>query len=269
MNNNENNLNNQTNNNTVSTNTIPVASTQEKFVMSTPQIVSSNTIQMPQVNQVPNQTPIVNQQTPNTNPDPKIVVDQNVKKVEINNYTPPSKFKVFLLILFFILLIVFIIYLPEINTMIKNYREGGTNYQKEEITTGKLICSLETNTTNLNKSYEFTFTFVDSELLREKFITSTRGDSTADDADLDTLANSCKRLQEDTKDLDGVEIGCDYSEGIVTERQSIDLETVEIEKLDAAFTEAGGIMPGYQYKQDISSIEKNMKAAGYSCKREK
>ena len=41
------------------------------------------------------------------------------------------------------------------------------------------------------------------------------------------------------------------------------------EKLTAAFTEAGGVMPVYEYNQEIDGIETNMKASGYTCKREK
>ena len=79
----------------------------------------------------------------------------------------------------------------------------------------------------------------------------------------------CKTLKESTSQLEGFNIRCDYSSGKLTETQVFELETIDTEKLTAAFTEAGGILPSYKYDQDIDSIETNMKASGYTCSREK
>ena len=252
------------NTNTVPTATIPVNTQPEKFVMQQPQIVQSNTVQMPQVN------PNMVQPTNVPQQDPNAMINENLKKVEIKNYTQPSKFKLFLLVLFFILLIAFVLFLPEVTDLVKKYTEKDPNYQKEEvITTGTLLCTMSTNTTNLDKEYEFSFNFKDSKLTKTKFITTTRGDSTMDDVELDKLADSCKKLSSETKDLEGVEVRCEYEEGRLIDSQSIYLETVDQEKLDAAYTEAGGIVPGYEYEESIDQIEKNMLVSGYNCKREK
>lgn len=261
------------NTNNVPTSTIPVTNPQEKFVMQQPQIIQSNTVQMPQVNptpvvQTPQTTESVLTQVPNN--DPNAMINENLKKVEIKNYTPPSKFKIFLLIVFFILLVLFVLFLPEVTELVEKYTKKDEGYQKEDvITTGTLLCTMNTNTTNLDKEYEFSFNFKDSKLTKTKFITTTRGDVTADSQELDGLADSCKKLKTETKEIEGVEIRCDYEDGRLIETQSIYLETVDLEKLDAAYTEAGGMLPGYEYLQDIDGIEKNMKVAGYSCQREK
>ena len=196
------------------------------------------------------------------------MVNENLKKVEIKDYTPPSKFKVFILIVFFIGLVAFIIFLPDISSMISNYRSGAYNKQDEVITTGRLICNLSSTTTDLDKDYEFTFSFTDSQLKKTKYILNTRGDSTTEET-LNKLDKDCRTLKESVASIDGVSVSCEYIEGRLTETQIFNLETIDSDKLTAAFTEAGGMLPSYTLDQNIDDIEKNMKASGYTCVREK
>ncbi len=274
MNNENNNFNNGQN-----INTVPVVPT-------TP---VTNPVINNQINQtvMPNPAPAVQQPMPvpvepstvpvtevpvGTQPqiDNNAMINENLQKVEINNYKAPSKFKVFVLFLFFVLLIVFIMFLPEISSYVRIYMSGTNNQQPqvEVVTTGKLVCTLTSNTSDLDKEYEFDFSFADSKLTKTKYIVYTRGDSTTESA-LDELNEKCVTLKETTKDLDGVSIRCEYTDKKLTETQVFELETVDSEKLNAAFTEAGGIVPTYQYNQSIDDIEKNMKASGYSCERQK
>lgn len=213
----------------------------------------------------PVQAPVVDNST--TNVDNNAMVNENLKKVEIKDYTPPSKFKMALLIIFFIALVAFIIFLPDISSMIRNYRSG-VNYQKEEvITTGKLVCTLESNTSDLDKNYELVFDFTDSKLKKNKFIITTRGDSTAEKS-LDEVAANCDILKEESEGIEGFSIRCEYTDGRLVETQNFNLETIDADELDATFTEAGGMSPSYTYDQDIDGIEKNMKASGYTCERQ-
>ena len=229
----------------------------------------------PPVVEVPS-TPVVTEPVtspvvqPQPQQDPNTIVNENLKKVEIKDYTPPSKLKVFGLLIFFALLIAFIIFLPQISSMIRIYMSGqGQETPKEEIiTTGRLVCSMNSNTSDLDKEYEFVFNFTDSKLKSTKYVANTRGDSTTENS-LDTLAEKCNNLKESTSELEGVSIKCTYTEGKLMESQSFDLATVDTEKLSAAFTEAGGILPSYKLDQDIDEIEKNMKASSYSCERQK
>ena len=229
----------------------------------------------PPVVEVPS-TPVVTEPVtspvvqPQPQQDPNTIVNENLKKVEIKDYTPPSKLKVFGLLIFFALLIAFIIFLPQISSMIRIYMSGqGQEAPKEEIiTTGRLVCSMNSNTSDLDKEYEFVFNFTDSKLKSTKYVANTRGDSTTENS-LDTLAEKCNNLKESTSELEGVSIKCTYTEGKLMESQSFDLATVDTEKLSAAFTEAGGILPSYKLDQDIDEIEKNMKASSYSCERQK
>ena len=286
--NDNNNLNNQsvTNNNAVPPTPV-LNSQQEKFMtvegnqvqpvitnnqsFGNQQVVQQPVVQQAQVQGVPQQvqttpTPV---QTQTVSPDNNGIVNEKLKKVEIKDYTPPSKAKIVLLLIFFILLVVFIMFLPNISSLVRNYKSGATYEKTEVITTGKLICTLKTNTTDLDNDYEFSFSFIESKLQKVKYIMTTKGDSTVDVTTLDELNDTCTNLEKETKDLDGVSIRCDYSDGKLVETQNFNLETVDTEKLDAAFTEAGGMKIGYQFNQNIDGIEKNMKASGYTCERQK
>lgn len=229
-----------------------------------PEPIVPNTPAVPTINQT---TPQVN--IPDVNgTDSNAMINENLKKVEIN-YTPPSKGKVVLLVLFFIALLGFIIFLPEISSFTSKITSGNVEPKEEIITTGKLKCSLSTNTTNLDKDYYLVFRFTDSKLEKTEFTITTKGDVTLDEETLNKLASNCKQLKENVKDMTGVVIQCNYTEGKLEEIQSFDLNVVDNKKLDAAFTEAGGNNPEYQYGQDIDTIERNMNASGYSCKRER
>ena len=278
-------MNNESNNQNNGQNVVTIPVVPQQPVQPVPVVPQQPVQPAPVVPQQPVQpVPVVDQQIPTTVVEPTSVagngtfatpqqpvdngamVNENLQKVEIKNYTPPSKFKVFILLVFFALLIAFIIFLPDISSMIRNYRNGET-YQKEEIiTTGKLICTLNTNTTDLDKEYEFDFSFTDSKLKKTKYIVNTRGDVTTEST-LDVLAENCKNLKNETSELEGISIRCEYTENRLIETQVFDLETVDVEKLTTAYTEAGGILPSYKLDQDIDGIEKNMKASNYTCER--
>lgn len=221
--------------------------------------------------QVQNTEPVTSPSiTPQPQNDPNTILNENLKKVEIENYTPPSKLKIAVLLIFFALLIGFIIFLPQISSMVRVYMSGQNQQPSKEevITTGRLVCSMNSNTTDLDKEYEFVFNFTDSKLKSTKYVANTRGDSTTESS-LDTLAEKCNSLKESTSEIEGVSIKCTYTDGKLIESQSFDLETVDTEKLNTAFTEAGGILPSYSLDQDISEIERNMKASSYTCERQK
>lgn len=200
--------------------------------------------------------------------DPNGAVNENLKKVEIN-YTPPSKAKTAALILFFIFMIAFIIFLPDITTMVNKLKAGKESDADQKITTGKLVCEFETNTTNLDKNYRLVFGFSDNKLDSLDYNIITKGDPTEDADTLDELAERCKALKEYTNSITGVNISCDYSEGKLEEKQSFIYANIDDEKLNSAYSEAGGNNPQYTAGQDMDSIEKNMNASGYSCKRER
>ena len=274
--NDNNNLNTQPNNEILNSNTteVPTITPQPTVTPEVPVMpeVPVTPVEVapvvPEVPAMPPQPTMVNNGMSTQN-DPNAIVNENLKKVEIN-YTPPSKAKVVLLILFFIFLVGFIIFLPEINTMVNRLKAGDTGLEKEEdITTGKLICTLDTSTAKLDKSYYLTFNFTDSKLEKTNFVITTKGDITLDEETLNGLNDTCNQLKKNVSEISGVSVQCSYSDGKLVETQVFELKDLDSDKLDAAFTEAGGNNPEYQYGQDIGRIERGMNASGYTCKRER
>lgn len=212
------------------------------------------------------------------NLNPKEVVEQTEKKPSAfqekmkqaeANYKPPSKFKMFILIVFFILLIAFVLYLPTINSMVIRYKNGDFNeVSQEEITSGKLICDLSTSDENLDYNYTDEFTFKDGKLKKTKLTKIIRGDITLDEATLDDMAKKCELIAANAKNINGATIKCDYTDGKLTERQTFDLEVLDVEQITSAFSEAGGQYLTYRYDQDIDEIEKEMYASRFECKKE-
>lgn len=238
------------------------ATPQTNGVVNPTNVVPNNQVNLVQSNSNlnPNAT---NQVNPNGNGE---VVPENLKSVEID-YKPPSKFKVFVLIVFFGGLIAFVIFLPEITEMVNKY--NSREVQEEKIVDGKLLCNMESTTENLTNTYDVNFTFRDNKAETVKFITDVKGSATEDADTLNKLNDECKLLKEHAKGMDGINISCEYSEGLLEKKQSFELANVDFETLDSVFAEAGGSVPEYRFGDDMDQIEKSMKAAGYSCVRER
>lgn len=194
------------------------------------------------------------------------IVNEKLKEVEIN-YTPPSKFKTVMTIIMFILIIAFVIFLPDITGMISQYKLNKDKAPETVITTGQLECTLKSNTTNLDMEYFRIFKFTDSLLYEANYTLTTKGDATLDEKTLDEMAEKCNHLSDSTKDLSGVTISCNYSDGKLVEKQNYIFASINNKNLDAAFAEAGGTYPEFRDGQEIDSIEKTMNAAGYTCVR--
>ena len=183
------------------------------------------------------------------------------------NYKPPGAFKTLLLIIFFGGLVAFIIFLPEIQAYIAEY--GSVGKGQTEITDGRLICTLDTNTTNLDKSFERTFIFADKKLESATFTTTTKGDITKDEKTLDELSNTCKMKKEYVSSISGIGITCDYSDGLLTEKEHFDYKDFDMEKVKTAYAEAGVDVIECEYGYDIDKIKTSMLQAGFSCKIER
>ena len=172
-----------------------------------------------------------------------------------------------MLIIFFGGLVAFIIFLPEIQAYIAEY--GSVGKGQTEITDGRLICTLDTNTTNLDKSFERTFIFADKKLESATFTTTTKGDITKDEKTLDELSNTCKMKKEYVSSISGIGITCDYSDGLLTEKEHFDYKDFDMEKVKTAYAEAGVDVIEYEYGYDIDKIKTSMLQAGFSCKIER
>lgn len=196
------------------------------------------------------------------------VTDEKLKSVEID-YKPPSKFKLVMTALLFVFLFFFIVFLPDITSMVNQYKASKNTPPDEIITTGKLECKLNSHTANLDMNYFKVFEFSDSKLFAAEYNVTTRGDATLDEATLDEMDLKCRELSSGTENLKGVTVSCKYSEGKLEETQSYEFGDIDFSLLDAAFTEAGGTYPEFKNGQAIEDIEKVMNASGYSCMRKK
>ena len=241
----------------------PVTSNTNNASPVTPQI----NLNVEKTNVNPVNTTNVNMQSVPT-PVPNSTNSNNINDNNNNpDYKPPGVFKTFILILFFGGLVAFIIFLPEIQAYVAEYRSGKTGV--EEITSGKLRCSLDTNTTNLDKSFERVFVFSDKKLQSAVFTSITKGDITKDEKILDELYNACKLKKDSVLQIDGVTIACDYSDGLLTEREHFNYKEFDIEKVKSAYTEAGADLIEFEYGYDIDKINTAMLQAGFTCKKEK
>jgi len=200
--------------------------------------------------------------------DPNGMINEKLKKVEID-YKPPSKYQTFLLIVFFIFIIGFAFFLPEISSYINLYKSGKLNEVNEEITTGKLTCTLKTSTANLDMDYVRIFYFDAKALTKAEFTLTTRGDPSQDEQTLNELNSKCEKLKEHAKGINGLDVKCNYSDGKLIEEQLYRYSSINPEDLSAAFAEAGGSVPEFTDGEDIDKIEHNLNSAGYSCFKEK
>ena len=178
-----------------------------------------------------------------------------------------SNLKMYLSFIFLALLILMIVFLPEISTFVHDFFNKKEAENTPSITSGHLICTLETNDSNFNYEYETDFSFKDSKLYKLTLTTKTVGDLNLDATDLSGLNASCQLLQFQTSKFDGVEVMCDLEGNTFTNTQTLDYEILNRDEVTTAYLEAGGIYPDYKYEENIDDIEKDMNAQNYSCAR--
>lgn len=228
-------------------------------------VPSSNNVQNSQVQSTTMQMPQVNQGNVEQKPTANAIENGSTNKNP--NYKPPGAFKTFLLIVFFGGLVAFIIFLPEIQAFVAQQRSGKVT--SNEITTGKLICKLKTNTANLDKSFERIFNYTDKKLVSSTFTTVIKGDITEDATTLDELNEKCRLIKTSVADINGISITCDYASGILTEKEAFDYKEYDMEKVKTAYTEAGGDVLEYEYGHDIDKIQTAMLQGGFTCNKER
>jgi len=192
--------------------------------------------------------------------------EEKLKTVEVN-YKPTSTANTVVLICFFAALIAFVIFLPDIQNLIALYKAGPV--EVEEITTGRLVCTLDTSTTNLDRNITRIFEFTDNKLQSAKFTTIVRGDATLDEETLNEYNAQCEMIKENVKGLSGISVNCTYENGKLTEKENYDYASYNPEEVSAAYTEAGGTMMEYQQGEEIDLIMTNMRQSGFTCNKEK
>lgn len=189
---------------------------------------------------------------------------EKLKTIEVNtsNNNPMSGI---MMLLFFAFLIVFVIFLPNIQALIAEHKASKDN-KTEEITSGVLECELSDYTMNLDTKYERSFTFEDKKLKKAKFVTTIRGDASKDEEVLDSLNVKCNQVSSNVDNLSGVSVNCSNESGKVIESESFDYANYNEEEVLAAYAEAGADLPEFILDQDIERVETMMNRSGFTCK---
>ena len=185
-------------------------------------------------------------------------------KVEDNQVSNVKLFFTFLLML---VLGGTILFMPEISEFMRQRKEEEQNMLQPKITTGSLKCEHERNSDNFDLKFEYNFMFTDNKFKKLYYTSETRGDMNLDEKELEELNSECLLLKDTTATLAGIEVSCKLLGGTLTKTQTLDYAKIDVEQALSAYSEAGGIYPEYKYLQDMDGIEKNMKAAGYTCTR--
>lgn len=233
-------------------------------------VIPNTTQNIPVTGVVPNSMEADNNQNINTgmNPDNGALTEKErrLKEIEIN-YKPLSKARSVGLVIFLLSLILFTIFLPEISSFMKQLRIKNNTVPPTEITTGSLVCEMKTSTENLDLNYITTFSFKDKQVVSLNYKKETRGDRNLDEKTLDEANKKCMALSNVTDSINGIRVSCDYMDGKLVETQVITYDELNMEEVGAAYAEAGGTYPDFNNGEGIEYIEKNMKAAGYTCEK--
>lgn len=238
----------------------PKAVSQSTSVPSQPKVVAPQ-----QKSTVPSQTVTTNSSS--TTQNTKSTVADNTKSNPDKKTKKESNLKYYMTFIFFALLIWMVAFLPEISSFVSNYMASKQQEGVPVITTGTLTCTMNTNDDKYDYYYEADFNFKDSKMYRLTFSATTKGDQNLDAIELSGMMSSCDLLQQQTANLEGVEVSCSLSNGVYENVQKLDYEDLKSDLVTTAYLEAGGTYPNYEYGQDINEIEKEMKASNYTCER--
>ena len=194
-------------------------------------------------------------------------IEEHIKQAN-ENYKPNSKATNFFLIIFLIFIIVFTVFLPQIHNFVSRLQNGDFNKQEEvKIINGTLKCTYENSSSTLDYVYEYNFKFKKNLLISYDRSTTTKGDAALDEDSLNKLKDNCKIMKNESLNIDGIEVMCGIESNSVKTTEVFELKNIKTDSLTPAYIEAGGEMPEYDVERNMDDLEKNMKAAGFTCKR--
>lgn len=176
----------------------------------------------------------------------------------------PSTFAKIMTFLLFAALFAFVYFLGDITDFIEQKK---LEKETAEITNGRLTCTNNKTTDNLDIRIDTVFNFENKGITSLTYVTTTTGDKIKDKEELEKLYVNCKTLKDEVANYNGVSITCSNNNGIVTVKQNFDYSTLKVEEIGPAYSEAGGVYPQFKYKDDINSVESRMIASDYSCEK--
>lgn len=186
----------------------------------------------------------------------------NTIPVKKNNTNSNAKYIIATILIIFLAL--FVIFLPEIRILSNKII---ADMKSKDISTGKLICSIEKYSDNLDANYSYSFAFKENKLDSLTYIKTIRGDETLDVEDLNEVHDTCKLLRNDVATINGIEVNCSLNEGKAIEKQIFTYDILDLSQLKSSYAEYGGVLPNYKYQDDIKSIENEMVEAEYECEK--
>ena len=192
-------------------------------------------------------------------------------RLEKENYQPKpvGKFQKFFMTTFIIALFAIMFFLPEIDAFLATIKKDEV-VESEVITSGVLKCTEESVGDIFNVNYTYEFTFESLKLKKLSYYEVTIGNEVADSEELKAKLSECQLLKSMTSTVTGVNVACSLSSGNLTREQIFDYTVINPEQASTAYIEAGGDYPGqFSLNANIDSLEKNMKADGYNCVRQK
>ena len=198
-----------------------------------------------------------------------VAFEKEHKKKELKQGTHdgPSGFLTFLLIVFFIFLIGFVFFLPDISEYMRVLKEKANI---TEITNGKLICTNSRTTDKLNYDYTQTFEYTDKKLFKFTYKEEVKGES-EDADDLNTIYNSCVKLEAVAGGIKGINISCQSLTNKIVKTETFSYSEIgnDNTKAKTAYVEGGGTYPEFKLDENIDDVEVSVKQAGYTCEKVK
>lgn len=170
--------------------------------------------------------------------------------------------KPILLIIAFVLLLATIIFLPYSQKLFDTFFSEDKEEIVEDITNGKLVCSMESDDNSISFQYTETYVFSEGEVnsLEHKVLIQGNADY------LNQRKNQCDVLKQNAVSISGVTIDCDLSNDEMIENQFFNLSRFDTMSVDASFTEAGGVLPNAKKGDSYKEVKRVMEMSGYECK---
>ena len=206
------------------------------------------------------QTPIDNKQQANETLPSAVKEDTNTTLKEKKGHP-------IFLVLLMILLFAFVYFLPDITEYVTNYMNERTG--ANELKSGRMTCTYENVTDNINYNYEITFNYVRNRLRNSTMVTTNRlADTATDTSILTERENACEALQAVLQENNiGMTASCSVSAAVQITTQTINYEELDMDFITSNIAEFEGFYPEYELNESVTVIEQELENNGYTCQR--
>lgn len=186
-------------------------------------------------------------------------VDSSNSNVDSNTQSK-STLNPIVIVVIFVLLLATVFLLPYSEDFFQSLFSNNDSSYTGEITSGRLVCTLENEEDQVNYHYTETYDFENSGVLSLQHVVLIQGDADV----LNARKTQCDQLQVVAGDFEGVSIECNLSSDEMVETQFFNFRELD-NTFSTAFIEAGGVYPNLEYGDDISEVQKNLELSGYEC----